>query len=352
MRIVKSLSPFVSALAALAMLATGFSASAQVRPFRRLTREPGAVDYWPRFSPNGKTVLFSRCEISSGCVGSSTSGYWTLWTIPTKGGKERELLALDGVSATRANWLWNPSVTSGQIAFTGVETSEGHALGLWTVNPDGSGAVQVPLPQPVGPPSYPSWFPDGGSVAVTGVAAGATGPHLSQVAIASGDLMLTLSLPSAIWTGEPAVTHDGSAVAVAAQQPIAGQKYNDANNQIWIESVGDAETQNLGLHPLDGLQSRAPDWSPDDHFLIFESNRGCVNGNYAIFIEVASGAKAVQATDCALNANHAVWSPDGKGFAFSYAFGNPNAGKCAGGGCRGIAIAPVPARIRRLSTAD
>jgi hypothetical protein len=74
-----------------------------------------------------------------------------------------------------------------------------------------------------------------------------------------------------------------------------------------------------------------------------------VNGNYAIFVEAASGGKAVQATDCRLNANHGVWSPDGARFLFSYAFGNPAAGRCAGGGCRGIAIAPVPAKIRNLA---
>jgi hypothetical protein len=31
-----------------------------------------------------------------------------------------------------------------------------------------------------------------------------------------------------------------------------------------------------------------------------------VNGNYAIFLEAAVGGAAVQATDCGLDANHAV----------------------------------------------
>jgi Tol biopolymer transport system component len=124
------------------------------------------------------------------------------------------------------------------------------------------------------------------------------------------------------------------------------------HNQIWIQSVGNPTTQDLGLHQLDPLQSRAPDWSPNDRFLAFESNRGCVNGRYAIFLEAAVGGAAVQATDCRLDANHAVWSPDGKRFAFSYAWGKSALGSCAGGGCREIAIARVPARIRRLGTAQ
>src|SRR5262249_62163740 len=36
-----------------------------------------------------------------------------------------------------------------------------------------------------------------------------------------------------------------------------------------------------------------------------------------------SGGEAVQVTDCRLDTNHGVWSPDGKRFAFSYAFGGP-----------------------------
>jgi len=341
-------------LVGIIILVCAFCGIALAHPLRNLTHQPGVVDYWPRFSPDGKTVLFSRCEISSGCGSASTSGYWTLWTVPAGGGKAHQLLALDGVAATRSNWLWNRSVTSQQIAFTGL-TKPGGVLGLWIVNADGTNPLEVSLPASVGGPSYPSWFPNGASVAVTGMAKGDPGPHLTQVAISSGNPIFTLTLPTAIWTGEPAVTHDGNFLADAAQLPIAGQQYDDANNQIWIEAVGNAATQSLGLHQLDALQSRAPDWSPNDRFLIFESNRGCVNGNYAIFMEIATGGEATQATDCRLNANHGVWSPDGTRFAFSYAFGNPNKGKCtggAGGGCRGIAIAPVPAGILRLGTAN
>jgi Tol biopolymer transport system component len=339
---------------AAAMVAAALGAApdrALARPVRRLTHASGVVDYWPRFSPDGKTVLFSRCEISSGCGGASTSGYWKLWTVRAAGGKPRELLALRDVSATRSNWLWSSSPQGLPIAFAGIDRRGSDRASLWLLNADGSGAVEVALPTSVGPPSYPSWFPDGASVAVTGMAPGDPGPHLTQIAVDTGRPMLRLTLPAVIWTGEPAVSHRGTALAVAAQLPLAGQQYDDAHNQIWIQSVGNPTTQDLGLHQLDALQSRAPDWSPNDRFLAFESNRGCVNGNYAIFLEAAVGGAAVQATDCGLDANHAVWSPNGKRFAFSYAFGKSARGSCAGVGCRGIAIVRVPARIRRLGTA-
>ena len=71
-----------------------------------------------------------------------------------------------------------------------------------------------------------------------------------------------------------------------------------------------------GLHQLDPLQGRTPDWSPNDRFLTFESKRGCLNGNYAIFIEASTTGKAVQVTDCQLNANHAAGVPQWTPFRF------------------------------------
>jgi hypothetical protein len=338
------------AILVLAVLGTA-RGTALARSVHRLTHEPGVVDYWPRFLPDGRTVLFSRCDIPTGCGGASTSGYWTLWTTRIRHGTPARFLALQDVAATRSDLLLERSAAREQIAFEGVNRGGADPSDLWIVGTDGTGLREVRLSPSVGAPSYPSWFPDGTSVLLTGRRASDPGPHLARVASDTGELIVTLTSPDVIWTGMSAASHDGTMLAVAAQLPLAGQEYDDTNNQIWLEAVGDPTMQDLGLHQLDALQGRAPDWSPNDRFIMFESSRGCVDGRYAIFIEVASGGAAVQATDCRLNANHGVWAPDGKRFLFSYAFGDPIAGKCAGGGCRGIAIAPVPAKIRQLGTA-
>jgi Tol biopolymer transport system component len=105
-------------------------------------------------------------------------------------------------------------------------------------------------------------------------------------------------------------------LAFAGQAPVAGSMYDDNLNQIWIQNLIPPNTNpnnfDTGLHQLDPLQGRTPDWSPNDRFLTFESRRGCLNVNYAIFIEASSTGEATQVTDCKLNANHAVWSPDGR----------------------------------------
>ncbi len=330
------------------------AAVAHARPYRFITHMPGVVDYWPRFSPDGNTVLFSRCQISSGCGGASTSGHWELWTVPREGGKATSFIAISDVSATRSNWLWNtsPSITT-PIAFTGVPAGAGDAH-LWLSDSAGTSPFAVDTPADVAP-GYPSWIPDGSAVTVNGQPKMASAPFISLVGVPGGDKLAQLTSIDTIWTGESAVSRDASMLAFAGQLPLANNQYSDSNNQVWIEFINPAVLPpsaafDLNLHQLDGLQGRTPDWSPNDRFLIFESTRGCLDGNYAIFIETAIGGKAVQVTDCKLDANHAVWSPDGRRFAFSGVFGGKNPA-CAAG-CRGIATAPVPAKILRLGTAN
>ncbi len=124
---------------------------ADARSYRFITHTAGNVDYWPRFSPDGKTVLFSRCEISSGCGGASTSGYWELWTAPARGGRATNFIAISDVSATRSNWLWNTnsSITT-PITFTGVPIGPGDGH-LWLSDAAGQSPLAVDTPADVVP---------------------------------------------------------------------------------------------------------------------------------------------------------------------------------------------------------
>lgn len=91
---------------------------------------------------------------------------------------------------------------------------------------------------------------------------------------------------------------------------------------------------------LDGLEGRTPTWSPHDTLVEFESNRNCGKSkNYAIFVERPTGGRAHQLTDCAFNANHAVWSPDGKRLALAIEL--PGTGSLTPGGWWGLAAMQV-----------
>src|SRR6266852_8175602 len=61
------------ALLAFVALAVG-APSASAHPFHYVTHRGGEVDYWPRWSPDGRTILFSRCDISTTCGGGAVTG--------------------------------------------------------------------------------------------------------------------------------------------------------------------------------------------------------------------------------------------------------------------------------------
>jgi Tol biopolymer transport system component len=113
------------------------------------TPTPGTIDYWPCFSPDGKTVLFSRTQ-----DGGKT---WTLFRVPAAGGTV-EPFAKIPVSATRADW----SAKTGRIIFNG-DAPDGKSGGIWVIDGDGRNAHAVAT-EGILAPSYPSWYPDGKSI--------------------------------------------------------------------------------------------------------------------------------------------------------------------------------------------
>jgi Tol biopolymer transport system component len=280
------------------------------------------------------------------------TGLWKLFTVPSRGGQAAEFLEIDAVSATRSNWLWtsDPSITT-PIVFTGVHYSDGGVGGIYVVGTNGQAPTRLPTAAAI-PDGYPSWFPDGSAVTVEGQPSDSTEPFIDLIGMPDGTLLQTQTSTDQIWTGQSAISRDGAALAFAGQASLSGSQYDDNHNQIWIQYLIPADTNpaefDTRLHQLDPLQGRTPDWSPNDRFLTFESTRNCLNGNYAIFIEAVSTGEALQVTDCRLNANHAVLSPDGRRFAFSAEFFSPP--KVCAAGCRGIAIAPVPRRILKIGT--
>lgn len=241
-----------------------------------------AIDYWPAFSPDGKTILFSR----------TTDGkHWSMWKVPAAGGSEQPFAELP-VSATRPAW----SAKNNLIAFTG--TTEDRRDGIWTVNPDGSGAKEIAakdLPHLF----YPSWDADGKSV----VAVSFQPQALFRVEIASGKTA-PLTDQKDILPGMPCVSPDGTAIVFAGQKNT-GQPYDQNANTLWL-------LDKTGTHQLEAQphQGRAPVWSPNGKWIFFESNRASPDGRYAVFAVRRDGTGLVQITDYARNANHPVLSED------------------------------------------
>jgi Tol biopolymer transport system component len=203
------------------------------------------------------------------------------------------------VSATRADWSKN-----GKVAFTG--TASDGLSGVWIADGDGKNGHPLAISGASNVLFYPSWYPDGKSLAVLDVSARVT----MRIDVAGG-AVASLTDRAQVMTGMSSVSPDGSAIAFAGQKN-SGQYYNQNENSIWIWTAGAAA-------PVENppIQGRTPAWSPDGKRIAFESDRGSPDGNYAIFIVNRDGTGLVQVTEYGLNANHPVWSRDGKHMVFS-----------------------------------
>jgi dipeptidyl aminopeptidase/acylaminoacyl peptidase len=281
---------------------------------RFLTTCPaGGQDYDSLFSPDGKVVLFSR----------TTNGTdWKLMSVPATGGDPKPFAQVTlPVEATRASW--SPR-KGGQIAFTGI-SPDGLAR-VWVIDPTGRNAHEVTATGLSSEIFYPSWYPDGKHLAVVD----ASGQAIKRLGLAGGSAAV-LTDHTSVLAGMPSVSPDGKWI-VFAGQANKGQSYDQSQNVLWLLSAT-GKLRTLEANPHHG---RAPTWSPDGKRVTFESDRGSPDNRYAIFIISADGTGLVQVTDYVLNANHSVWSTDGRHMTFS-AF-NPKTNM------QGIAIIDLPKR--------
>lgn len=261
---------------------------------RFLTSDPRVIDYWACFSPDGKTVLFSRT--------TDDRKTWDLLVVPTEGGEAHPLSSSRlPVSATRASW----STRHNLIAFTG--TFPDGKSAVWLINVDGTQPRQVAAAGLSEQVLYPSWYPDGQSLAVVD----ARDQVIKRISL-DRLTAVTLTNRNQVLTGMPSVSPDGKWIAFAGQSNI-GEAYDQTKNSIWLLS----DTGALRTVEVVPRQGRTPAWSPDGQSLAFESNRGSPNQMYAVFTINRDGTGLRQITPFELDANHPVWSPDAARLVFS-----------------------------------
>jgi uncharacterized protein len=258
---------------------------------RFLTSGPQAQDLWPCFSPDGKTVLFSR-SVDKGRT-------WHLFIVSTLGGNPHLFATVPGLIAEmRPNW----SPQTGRVAFNG--TTADHKNGIWIVNDQGADARPVEgVPALAG---YPSWYPDGKDLAFTDFSEFT----IKRVGLTGGGGKL-ITDHTKVMAGMSNVSPDGGLIAFAGQENT-GSLYDQTKNSIWLVGL-DGKSRML---ESDQAQGRAPSWSLDGKRLAFESNRTGTHKYYAVYIINRDGSGLAQVTPDELNGSHPIWSPHGTSLVF------------------------------------
>lgn len=264
-----------------------------VPPIRFLTQEAGYIDFWASFSPDGQRVLFSRA------IDPRKS--WDLYVVSVADKRlERFLKDPATVSGTRAKWS-----KQNVVAFAGM--SDNGKSSIWLANGDGTQVRELVIAGVSKTVFYPSWYPDGRSIAVVDA------PELTIKRIElDHPTAIVVTDHERVLAGMPSVAPDGRSIAFAGQAN-EGQRYDQTKNVIWLVDEHGA----LQTAERPAQQGRTPSWSPDGRWIAFESNRGDPSGLYAIFVMKRDGSAVRRMTAYDVDANHPMWSPDGKQLVFS-----------------------------------
>jgi hypothetical protein len=286
-------------------------------------RPASLSDYRCVINGAGTKVLFERSPIDKS--GRAKEGDSTLYVLDLVGSGNKPTPFLQGSPETvyqnRPDWSWQ---TAGSVAFN---WGRNKGLGIEVGIAESGGSNPTRLKETAGM-EYPTWFPDG-TLAVTYYSKKKPHPntsHIKQDGKTATILEFALAGPS-YWAGMPSVNQASpNLIAFAGQLVEKGEKYEQDQNYIWVM---DTSKTPVSVRPLEGsglasgpfqpdYQARAPWWSPDGNWLVFESYRASqpANGSkgmYAIYLfdYSTTGATAVQVTDPMYNMNHAKWYPNG-----------------------------------------
>ncbi|MGA9866230.1 MAG: hypothetical protein WBQ75_07275 [Acetobacteraceae bacterium] len=269
-------------------------------------------DYRCVVNVSASQVIFERTSFQGGSAGPTLLYVLDLMAEPPVPPPSR----LNDVSpAFRPDWCW----ATGKITFMD------------------SGAVYIQDSVSSAPTAlsdtpnmaYPTWSAAGDFIVTENgdPLPGYPNPRTTKIDPVSGRVIAQVSGTPLVWGGMPTVNpRDSARIAFAGQWIGTQTSYDQDRNYIWLaDDAWQIDRDVAAVRPLDPqanvtgpfrpeFQGRAPWFSPDGEWIVFESVRADPKGElYALFIQRARGdGPARQVTDVKWNANHAKFYPNGR----------------------------------------
>jgi Tol biopolymer transport system component len=289
-----------------------------ITPNFLLPSSTATCDYRCVVNALGTAVIFERSVLKSD--GDFGSPQLYLLDLTQSGTTPSSFIGDQNIEISdRPDWCWR----TGQVAFN-------FGPDIWVGVVDSSGGNFRSLGAQTASMNYPTWFPNGKTLAVENYAASSQPnpgpsyplPNTTTIDSSTG-VPVTPDLEGLdLWAGMPSVNPVNPNLIVFAGQPVSGSTYNQDMNYIYLmdtsSSEGPSPLESAALGPGSfnpNYQGRAPWWSPDGKWVVFESNRPSqyeANGLYAIYLyEYLGSGPAIQITSTVYNCNHAKWFPNG-----------------------------------------
>lgn len=246
-----------------------------------------ANDYWPSFSPDGNSIIFS----------TDRAGFRTdIWIMAKDGSDKKPLTASGPIQDEFSRW----SPTNDKIVF-GTYRPWGKGGSIWLMDIDGSNQKQIYYKS--GWDAYfPTWSPDG--VGITFCCG-----KRSQVVdrdiytIDSDGSNLKIILNDLNLNTCPSYSPSGNKILFISNR--------DGNNEIYIM---DFDGSNLKRLSFTNADENFPSFSPNGEKIVF-SSRSTNKEN--IWLMNADGSNPIQLTYGEFVDRYPAWSPDGREIVFS-----------------------------------